>query len=152
DCTATAGSDYVATTGSLTFAPGETSKTVTVAVNGDTLGESDETFYVNLTNPANATCADGQGLGTIRNDDLALSINNVSVLEGNNGFTNAIFSVTLSGPSTLAVTVNFATASGTATSGTDFQALSGTLTFNPGETSKTITVKVKGDKTVEANE
>ena len=66
---ATAGSDYVATSGTLTFNPGDTTKTITVAVNGDTVVESNETFFVNLTTAINATIADGQGIGTIANDD-----------------------------------------------------------------------------------
>jgi hypothetical protein len=68
--TATAGSDYVATSGVLIFNPGETSKQITVTVNGDTTSEPDETFFVNLTNPINATIVDGQGIGTIVNDDI----------------------------------------------------------------------------------
>ena len=68
--TATAGSDYVATSGVLTFNPGETSKQITVTVNGDTIAEPDETFLVNLTNPINATIVDSQGVGTIINDDI----------------------------------------------------------------------------------
>ncbi len=68
---ATAGSDYVATSGTLTFNPGTTSQSVTVTVNGDTVVEPDETFFVNLTNPTNATLAKGQGQGTILNDDTA---------------------------------------------------------------------------------
>ena len=63
DGTATAGSDYQAASGTLTFAPGETSKTITVLVNGDRLGEPNETFLVNLSGPTNATIADGQGVG-----------------------------------------------------------------------------------------
>jgi hypothetical protein len=71
DGTASAGEDYVgATSGStLTFAPGDTSKTVSVQVNGDTQNEPDETFFVNLSNPANATISDEKGIGTINNDD-----------------------------------------------------------------------------------
>ena len=71
DGTATAGIDYVATAGTLTFAPGTTTQLVTVTVNGDTAVEPDETVLLNLTNPTNATLADGQGVGTIRNDDSA---------------------------------------------------------------------------------
>ncbi len=67
--TATAGSDYTATSGTLSFAPGETSKTITVSVSGDTTAESTETFTLNLTKPSGATLADGQGLGTLVNDD-----------------------------------------------------------------------------------
>lgn len=70
DGTANAGSDYVATSGAVTFAPGVTSQSVTVQVIGDTTVEDNETFYVNLgAVTGNATIADGQGLGTILNDD-----------------------------------------------------------------------------------
>lgn len=70
DGTATAVSgDYATTSGALTFTPGETSKTVSVSVNGDTVVEPDETFLVNLSNPTNATIARGQGVGTIVDDD-----------------------------------------------------------------------------------
>ena len=69
DGTATAGSDYVAQTGTLSFTAGQTSKTISVTVNGDTTVESDETFLVNLSSPSGATLADAQGQGTITNDD-----------------------------------------------------------------------------------
>lgn len=71
DGTATAGGDYQAATGTLTFAPGETQKAVTVVVTGDTVAEGDETFRVNLSSPVNAALGTGQGVGTIRNDDTA---------------------------------------------------------------------------------
>jgi probable HAF family extracellular repeat protein len=66
---AAAGQDYAATAGTVVFAPGERTKTVTVAVNGDRTREQDETFRVNLTAPDGATIFDAQGVGTIRNDD-----------------------------------------------------------------------------------
>jgi Bacterial Ig-like domain (group 3)/FG-GAP-like repeat len=69
DASANAGSDYQAATGSLTFNPGETSKTVAVSITGDTTNEPDETFVVNISNPVNATVSDGQGVGTIVNED-----------------------------------------------------------------------------------
>ncbi|RWP90297.1 MAG: autotransporter domain-containing protein [Mesorhizobium sp.] len=72
DGTATAGSDYVAQSVGLTFLPGATTATINVPVNGDTISEPDETFTLNLSNPVNVTIADGQGLGTILNDDAAL--------------------------------------------------------------------------------
>lgn len=78
DGTAIAGSDYASTSGTLTFNPGETSKTVTVAVTGNTLFEPNKTFFVNLSNPTNAIIADGQGVGTIINDDLAPAVINVN--------------------------------------------------------------------------
>ena len=67
--TATAGIDYTATSGTLTFAAGQTSRTITVPVLGGTVAESTETFVVNLSNPVNATIADGQGQGTILDND-----------------------------------------------------------------------------------
>ena len=82
----------------------------------------------------------------------SLSINDVTVTEGNAGTANATLSVTLSPAATGTVTVSFATANGTATAGSDYVANSGTLTFNPGETVKTVTVVVNGDTTVEGNE
>jgi large repetitive protein len=154
DGTARAGSDYVAAAGSLTFAPGETSKTVTVLVNGDVLNEAKETFFVNLSNPTNATIADGQGVGSILNDDAVptLTINDATVTEGNAGTVSATFTVNLSAASGQTVTVSYATANGTARAGSDYVAAAGNLTFAPGETSKTITVLVNGDRLGEANE
>jgi hypothetical protein len=155
DGTATAPADYAAASGTLTFAPGETSKTVSVAVNGDTACEPDETFFVNLSNATGATIVDGQGQGTIGNDDAcvpSLAIDDVTVTEGNSGVTNATFTASLSAASATAVTVDFATADDTATAPGDYTAASGTLTFAPGETTKTITVLVNGDTLVEPNE
>ncbi len=146
--TATTPSDYAAIpTTALIFAPGETTKQVTVLVNGDTLNEADETFSLNLSNPTNATVSDAQGLGTITNDDPlpALAIHDVTVTEGNTGTVGAAFTVSLNTPSARIVTVNYATAPGSAISGTDYQAASGSLTFLAGQTSKTITVLVNGD-------
>ncbi len=98
DGNATAGSDHTAAGGSLTFAPGETSKTVTVAVQGDTTDEPGETFFVNLSNPSGATIGDGQGAGTITDDDAAptLSIGDVTQVESAGP---AVFTVTLSAAS-----------------------------------------------------
>jgi hypothetical protein len=158
--TATAGTDYTAippTT--LTFNPGETSKTITVAVNGDNQVELNETFFLNLSNlqanGSNVTLADNQGQGTINNDDSAsIAITDVTVTEGNSGTTNAVFTVTLSNAVDTAISLNYATANGTATTAdNDYTAIATTpLTFNAGETSKTITVAVNGDTKVEANE
>jgi len=274
--TAAAGSDYTALASTaLTFTPGQTSKTVTVAVTGDTTSEADETFFVNLSGAVGGIIGDGQGQGTITNDDgtvtgtvisvvatdniasetsgntdlgtftltrtgvltsaltvsytiagtatngtdytsipltttfaansatatltvtptndttfegtipetivltlatgtgytidttkqtatvliadndlpPSISINDISVTEGNTGTTNATFTVSLSNASSSNVTVNYATANDTAIAGSDYTALASTLlTFAPGETSKTITVAVTGDTTVEANE
>jgi hypothetical protein len=151
---ATAGSDYQAASGTLTFAPGETSMTITVPVIGDRLGEPNETFIVNLSNATNATIGDGQGVGTITDDEPRVSISDVSKKEGKkNQKTLFTFTVTLSAAYDQPVTMSYATSNGTATTGDgDYVAKTGTLTFAPGETTKTITIEVKGDSKKEANE
>ncbi|MGQ0583323.1 MAG: Calx-beta domain-containing protein [Reyranella sp.] len=157
--TAMAGTDYAALAGTLTFAAGETSKVVRVQVSGDTAVEAKETLTLNLSSPSGATIADGAAAGTITNDDAAppppptISISDASFAEGSAAAPgHAAFTVTLSAASASAVTVNFATANGTATAGTDYVAQSGSLTFAPGETQKTIQVSAIGDAVVEANE
>jgi subtilisin family serine protease len=153
--TATAGSDYVASSGTLTFAPGETTKTINVTINGDTTFEANETYFVNLSSPSNATLNDSQGSGTIVNDDtnpVGVSINDVSITEGNRNTKNAIFTVRLSNALSNAVTVNFATANGSAAAGSDYTATSGSVRIRAGNTRATISVAIRGDTTVEANE
>jgi len=157
--TAIAGSDYTATgPTTLTFNPGITSQAFTVPILGDTAPEADETFTVTLSNPGNATLGKAQGVGTIVNDDspgnaVAIAINDVTVSEGNSGQTAATFVVSLTRVSQSAVTVQYATADGTATTAdSDYQAANGTLTFASGEISKTVTVQVNGDIRGEGNE
>ncbi|MBE9235079.1 hypothetical protein IQ227_03230 [Anabaena aphanizomenioides LEGE 00250] len=265
---ATAGTDYIAQTGTITFNPGETSKTASIVVNGDIAVEANETFKVTLSTPVNATIADAEGIGTINNDDTAvtviatdaaagetlngttpnlgvftltrqgitnniltvnlsitgtgingtdytsipatatfaansttttvtvtptddiifegnetatltvltgtgytvgatnsstitiadnetqptISINDVTLTEGNSGTKTANFAVTLSHPSTQTITVAYQTSDISATAGTDYIAQTGTITFNPGETSKTASIVVNGDIAVEAND
>lgn len=156
DGTAEAGSDYQGTNGSLTFNPGDTSKTINVLVNGDTAFEPDETFLISLTTPTNASISDAQGVATITNDDDAppvpkLFIDDVSIIEGNKGASIATFNVTLAPASNQIVTVDFNTANGTATTD-DYQPATGTLTFHPGDTSSTIELVVNGDTLVEPDE
>src|SRR5262245_30611337 len=149
----TANNDYPATSGDLTFNPGQTSKTVTVQVNGDTTPEPDESFFVNLSSASNAEIFVSTAQGKLLNDDATLSIDDVSKVEGDSGTADAVFTVSIPFASALAVTVHFATADGTATAANnDYQATSGDLTFNPGDTSKTITVAVSGDTTPEPDE
>jgi YVTN family beta-propeller protein len=155
DGTAQAPGDYTATTGSLTFAPGETSKTITVPVNGDTSSEPDETFTVNLTNPRGAIINLGTGTATIINDDkvFGLSISDYSHREGNSGTTGFSFTVALDAPNPSPVTVSYATADGSATTADhDYQPASGSLTFAPGVTSQTVMVLVNGDTKDESDE
>ncbi|MEP6902348.1 MAG: Calx-beta domain-containing protein, partial [Actinomycetota bacterium] len=152
--TATAGTDYAATGGTLTFAPGETSKTVNVPVIGDTLDEPAEYFTLQLINPTGAQTVIPRGRANITDDDAvpAIGITDATVTEGNSGTTGATFNVSLSNLSGNIVTVNYATSNGTATTPTDYTATSGTLTFAPGTTSKIITVPIIGDTIVEPNE
>jgi hypothetical protein len=152
--TATAGSDYVLTSGSLTFLPGQTSQTISVPVLGDTIDEPNEFFFLRLSNPGNATIADGQGLGTIVDDDPSpsLSIGDATVIEGNTGSRYAVFTVTLSAPTNQYVGFSYSTANGSATAGSDYTAVSGGLTFLPGQTSQTISVPVLGDTVDEPDE
>ena len=269
DGTATAGSDYSARAGTLTFAAGETSKTITVPILGDSAVEANETFAVTLSSASGAAIGHGSATGTILNDDVApppptggasldyavtsnwgsgfngamtvtagsgglngwtvefnasasltniwnaeivshvgdhyvvrnaqwngqvgggqavsfgfqatpgstgttasgftinglaaghdplppplpsLSVTDATVSEGNSGTHDLAFTVALSAAATGPVTVAYATANGTATAGSDYGALSGTLTFAAGETSKVVHVQVMGDSTVEADE
>jgi len=151
--------DYVQWGSYLSFAPGETTKTITVQVTGDTRDEFDETFVVNLwienLYAENASIADGQGVGTIQDDDPppVLSINDVTLAEGRTGISYFVFTVSLSAASDKTISINYATANGSATTANnDYAATWGTLTFAPGETTKTITVQVNGDRKKEANE
>jgi Calx-beta domain-containing protein/WD40 repeat protein len=160
NATAIAPGDYVAGSGSVTFAPGETARPVTVRVNGDTTVEPNESFTVDLTNVAgNATIADVQGIGTIVNDDQAasgppsrISIANTRRREGNRGRTAFRFRITLDRAQSAPVSVSVSTANGTAKAPRDYSPASRTVIFSRGETAKTITVLVRGDKTEEANE
>jgi chitinase len=151
--TATAGSDYSANSATLTFAPGETSQTITILIKSDRVGEPNETFMVNLSGATGgAVIIDGQGVGTIVDDEPRISIGDVARSEGNSGTTLLVFTVTLSAASDVAVTVNFATANGTAKAGEDYDAQSGPVNFAPGETTKTISIAVKGDRKKEGDE
>jgi hypothetical protein len=152
--TATSGTDFTPNSGTITFTAGQTMQTINVSVLGDITPEADETLLVNLTNPVNATIAGNQGVGTIKNDDAlsALSISDVTLAEGNSGTTSFDFTVTLSPVSAFPVTIDYATADNTAIVGSDYQPTSGTLTFAPGQTSKTVSVLVNGDVTTEPNE
>jgi hypothetical protein len=164
DGTAKAGLDYSATTGTLTFAPGETSKSITVPILNDTVYEGSETFDVTLNNPSsNVVLGDPLGLGTIKDDGTGpvppgvtpdddrplVTINDVQV---NEAASKASFTVTLSNPSDLPVTVKYSSVNGTAEAGFDYDAVLGTLTFAPGELSKTIDVPLKNDTVYEGAE
>ena len=123
DGTATAPADYTAGGGNVVFNPGQTTRTVTVSVKGDMLDENDEMFTVRLSDPTNATIADGTGVGTINDDDAlpGLSVNDVTVTEGDAGTVAAAFTVSLDAPSGRDVTVAYAAVDGSATAGSDYE-------------------------------
>lgn len=150
DGTARAGSDYGAVSGRLTFAPGETGKTVAVPVYGDRLSEANESFTVSLGGAQRATVADSTGAVTIADDEPRLSVGDaagtvVYKTDGTVAATTLTFTVSLATAYDQEVTVGYATADGTATAGVEYVAASGTLTFAPGETTKAITVQVLGN-------
>lgn len=156
DGTALAGKDYEAATGTLTFAPGQTTKSVSVPVVADRKTEANETLTLALSN------VDGDGAGgppvtlvkpdataTILDNDPKVSLGNVRVREG---VGNANFTIKLSHASPDAVTVRFATAEGSARARSDYMPVKKTVTFLPGQTKQTVPVAIKGDRRHEPNE
>ena len=154
--TATADTDFTdLPSATLTFEAGDTSETITVSVTGDELDKADETIVLKLSNASNASI--GIATGTITDDDEAPSLSiaaPAAVTEGDSGSTDMVFTVTLAPASGQQTTVDYAVdSSSTAASGTDFTALSfSTLTFEAGDTSKSLTVSVTGDELDETNE
>ena len=134
--------------------PGERGIKVLMTIWNDSEVEDDETVVFRLSNPVNATLAKPEATGTIIDDDRlrTLSIAEASVAEGDSGSVDLGFTVTLTSPSNKQVTVSYATADGTATAGTDYMAVSGTLTFAVGETTQTLSVSVNGDAIYEPDE
>ena len=153
-------------TGSLFFNAGDTSQVVTVPVQGDTSIEPDEQFSVTITNASNATITANPAVGTIQNDDffvpsnLAIQATDANKIEGNAGTTVFSFTVTRTGDTTGTTTVNYSVAGSTAFTGfaannIDFAGgvlPTGTIIFNPGDTSMTIPIPVNGDTTPESDE
>jgi Calx-beta domain len=151
--TATAGSDYVATTGAASFAPGEVEKPVVVLVNGDTVDETQETFFLDISNVQNATVSSNRGNGFINDDDgPTISINDVTLTEGNSGTKAATFTLTLSGPSVEAIAIRSITAPGTATASSDYNSIDSVVIFQPGTVTRTVDVAIIGDTDLESNE
>ena len=163
DGTANAGGDYVATTGTLTFAAGETTKLITVTVNGDTQFEPNETFFVNLSGVSGgAVIADPQGQATIFNDDQGLQFSQANYTV-NEDARSVFLTVTRLGSLTQTVTVDYTTndnlafvdcavVSGQANQRCDYISRSGALTFVSGVASRTIQIIVLDDGYVEGNE
>jgi hypothetical protein len=154
--TATAGSDYTATSGTLSFTDGETQKSFSIPILNDAIYEGNETFSVTLsgaTNGASIGIPSTQLITIFDNrQPPAISIGDVSQTEGNSGTSNMTFIVTLTGATTVPATVQYQTFSNSAQSGLDYQSVSGTLSFAVGETQKTIIVPIIGDTLPESDE
>lgn len=155
DGSATAGSDYTTTLGTLTFLSTDTSKTVTVPTTDDSSVEPDETLLLNLSNASiGSAIGDGQGVGTINDNDsdcagVSFTItSNGAVVEGG----NSVFTITKNGSTGYSCSVSYATGSGSALSGSDFTATSGTLTFTSGQTAQTVSVPTLDDTPQENDE
>lgn len=161
--TATPGSDYSTTSGILSFAAGETTKTVSVPVLGDLTPEFDETLRLVLSNPTggsvisstagDATIAITTDDGTPQPPTIGFLTTTVAVVEGGSGMRSPVpLTVRLLQPEAEDVTVQYSAVSGSAASGTDFVAASGTVTIPAGSTEATFNVTVIGDAVAEPNE
>ena len=155
--TATATTDYTPVSGTVTILAGTTTATIDVPIIGDTNVEANETFHVSLSAPTGATLSvASSATGTILNDDpstgVQVGVGNAAVVEGNSGSRQVFLPVTLSDTSGSDVSVHYATASGTATAGTDFTSTSGTLTIPAGTSTAYVPVDVAGDITQEPTE
>ena len=144
DNNGTAGVDYTATNGTLTFAPGVVTNKVAVSVLGGTVTTGNKSFFVNLSAPTNATMSSSSGLVNIIDDTIVpyLSLNGTAVARPASGTVNDVFTATLSSPSANTVTAHYTTSDNSATSGIDYTTTSGTVTFAPGVTSQHINVPV----------
>jgi hypothetical protein len=156
--TAKSGSGYVATSGTVTFAAGETAKTVPVTIIGDPEPTPNLTFLMKLTTPVNAVVSDASATVTLVNTHgpMSIAIRDAFTVAGPSA--SLSFPVTLSAPVATGhtVSVHYATANGTAVAGTDYTATSGTLTFTAGQQTQTVTVAVLAtsvttDKTLKVN-
>jgi|GEM_PF-5047517 len=148
--------------GTLTFAAGQTSQTLTVNVNGDSTVEPAEGFTVTLSAPVGATLGTATAAGTIQNDDieqnveLAIEVHSAVGAEGDAATSGLTFTVTRSGSTTGTTTVEWVVSGvgNSAADGADFGGSfpSQTVTFLPGETSCLVTVPVTDERMVEADE
>jgi hypothetical protein len=153
DRTALSGKDYVAASGTITFAPGETKASIALQVLGNDIAESDRTFAVVLSNASGARIVNGEGTVTITDDDVAvIDVDDGSGKEGNEGVTPLSIVVRLSRPSQQPISVTLSTADGTATAGNDYVAIDTTVTFAPGETLRTVPIDILGDTLAEPDE
>lgn len=154
---ATDGDDYVGVTGALTFSPGQTETSISVATFDDAIDEVNETYYVNLldpdpSDPNDVTLTDAQAVGTILDNEGAPQL---VLIEAQGTYEDdgpMVFEVYRYGETSQTVTVDYATVAGSATAGGDYVAASGTLTFAPGQYLRTVTVGLVSDTVYEVQE
>ncbi|SER06556.1 VCBS repeat-containing protein [Nitrosomonas sp. Nm51] len=153
--------DFDEVTNTLVIPAGQTSGTIFINTRADNFDEADESVILELFDPENAVFPNGAGnlraTGVILDNDgsgndRALFVSQVKMVEGDNGSQQAVFDVQLSEPSSNAITLNYTTSDGSALAGQDYQAQTGSVTFNPGETLKSVAVPIIGDTIAEANE
>jgi hypothetical protein len=158
-----AAGDYTAVAATLTFPAGATQAQVSVPVRGDVTFEADETFGLELSGPVRATLAGGaarlRATGTITNDDAApipptpaFAVDDPRMAEGDSGEAKLVFTVRLTPGRAAPASVRFVTADGTAVAPLDYLGRLGTLTFDAGQTSRQVVIKVIGDRRVEKAE
>lgn len=154
DNTATAGSDYVTATGTLVIPAGSTSATISVTVTGDFDVETDDVLNLNLSNiSANATLGTPSATGTIVNDDFPIvTLAPATVVEGDNGTADLIFTVSMNVDAIGDVTVDYASSDLLAVAGEDYTLTSGVLIIPEGSVAATITVPVTGEIFLENDE
>lgn len=154
DSTGVGGSDFISTSGIVTFAPGQRTDTIRVLVNGDKLVEATEHFTVRLSNATNATITQASAYGAITNDDTypTLIATNRTIIEGNLADSTIMVQFRLNKSYPDSVKFNYATSDSTATAGIDYLSASGTVVFNPGDTLAYIPVSIQGDRINEPND
>jgi hypothetical protein len=159
DGAATAGSDYLSRNGTLTFGPGSLEQTILVPILGDTIVEADETFTITLTSATGALFARSTATFTIANDDdpppppvPTVTVSGGRATEGHSGTASIAVVVALSSAAPSSVSVSYATVNGTATAGLDYLHAGGTVTFAPGEITRTLVISVLGDTLAEGEE
>ena len=151
--TAIKGIHYVATNGTLTFAPGESNQVISVAILGNLAAEGQRTLFVDLSRATNMPIGRHTATGTIIEDDpLTLNFDNSFVIEGNAGVTSVVFDVYLNKPGTLPVTLDFGTSPNNAAAGIDYVSTNGTISFDPGDIHHKVPVTILSDTLNEANE
>lgn len=154
DGTAVANADYHGVSGTITFPPKSTIQTITVPIPCDDVAEANKSFTLNLSNPVNATLVNSTATGTIIDDDATpeFSVSDVLINEGDKGNKEVRIPVTLKQAYVSPVRVFCSTVDGTAIAGVDYAKTSGTLVFNPGETSKMLATTIRGDFLSEGDE